>query len=71
MKVQVECHSGHIYPERPVALKFENERLEILEIISEWREPSGRHFRVRLSGEREIELAYDENNDEWEAAGIV
>lgn len=71
MKVQVECHSGYAYPERPMALILENERLDIIEIQSEWRTLSGKHFRVRLVDDREVEVVYDENEDEWHTAGIV
>jgi hypothetical protein len=61
----VECHSGYIYAERPVALHWENQRLEITEILARWRIPGGRRFRVRVADERVFELFYGELYDEW------
>jgi len=71
MKVKVECHSGYTYPERPVAVQFNDERSDILEVISEWRTPRGKHFLVRLSDKREIELVFDEESNDWQAVGTV
>lgn len=61
----VECHSGHTYAERPIALKWEDERLEIEEIEAQWRIPGGRKFRVRVMDGRVFELFYGELYDEW------
>ena len=35
----VECHSGFTYAERPVALTWEGQRLEITRILAEWHSP--------------------------------
>ena len=61
----VECHSGFAYADRPVALTWEDQRLEILRILAEWRTPEQNWFRVRTSDEREFELAYSHATDEW------
>jgi hypothetical protein len=61
----VECHSGYEYAERPVALYWEGQRLEIERIVSQWRIPGGRVFRVRTTGEQDFELFYGELYDEW------
>lgn len=62
----VECYSGQTYAERPAALYWEEERLEIIQIQAGWRSPEGRHFRVRVKDERIFELFYDESLDEWQ-----
>ena len=62
---QVECHSGFTYAERPIALQWEGERLEIEEIEAQWRIPGGRRFRVRVVDGRVFELFYGELYDEW------
>jgi hypothetical protein len=65
IKDLVECHSGYEYADRPVALYYEGERLEIVEIIARWRIPGGRCFRVMTAGEQAFELFYGELYDEW------
>jgi hypothetical protein len=60
----VECHSGFIYAEKPVALTWENRRLEIIQITAAWRSPEKRHFRVRTGNGQAFELSYPEADDE-------
>ena len=66
MTEMVECHSGSSYAERPVALSWEGQRLEIAEILAEWRTPGGKHFRVRTNGGQTFELSYGEASGEWQ-----
>ncbi len=61
----VECHSGSEYAERPVALRWEGQRLEVEEVEEHWRIPGGKRFRVRVSDGRRFELFYGELYDEW------
>jgi hypothetical protein len=62
----VECHSGFAYADRPVALTWEGQRLEISQILAEWLTPEEKHFRVRTTDGREFELAYSPAMDEWQ-----
>ena len=66
----VECRSGFAYADRPVALTWENQRLEILRILAEWRTPEQNMFRVRTSDGREFELAYSHATDDWQIEQI-
>ncbi|MGD2158528.1 MAG: hypothetical protein PVG14_20005 [Anaerolineales bacterium] len=61
----VECHSGHEYAERPTAIYWRGERLEIEQILSRWRIPGGKRFRVRTKDDQVFELFYGELYDEW------
>lgn len=61
----VECHSGYEYAERPLAIHWEGERLEIEAIEERWRIPGGKCFRVRVRDGRRFELFYGELYDEW------
>ncbi|NMC79682.1 MAG: hypothetical protein GYA59_10015 [Chloroflexi bacterium] len=65
MNSLVECYSGCEYAERPTALIWQGERLEIAEILKQWRQPGERCFRVRTQDDRLFELAYDESLDQW------
>ena len=61
----VECHSGYEYAERPIALHWQGERLEIAAIESEWQIPGGKRFRVRMQDGQAFELFYGALYDEW------
>ena len=65
MSYLVECHSGYEYAERPVALHWQGERLEVEQVETQWRIPGGRCFRVRTGDGRRFELFYGELYDEW------
>ena len=66
MNEKVECHSGYAYAEKPVALTWEAKRLEITEILAEWRTPQAKHFRVRTSDGQTFELSWLEASGEWQ-----
>lgn len=61
----VECHSGSQYAEYPTALHWQDQRLEVTEILAQWRSPQGRHFRVRTRDDLIFELTYLEEQDDW------
>ena len=61
----VECYSGQTYAERPLAFYWEEERLEIMEILSNWRSPEGRSFLVVTIDGRTFKLSYKEREDCW------
>lgn len=65
MSALVECHSGFEYAERPLALYWEGQRLEISKTEAEWSIPGGKNFRVRTTDGRTFELFYGELYDEW------
>lgn len=62
----VECYSGYSYAERPLALNFDGQRLEVAEIEAEWRIPNGHGFRLSTKNGLKFELFYDELMDEWQ-----
>jgi len=66
----IECHSGYAYAERPVALTWEGQRVEIVEILAQWRTPDMKCFRVLTSDGQEFELSYREATDEWQIQPI-
>jgi hypothetical protein len=60
----VECYSGIEYAERPVAIWWQQERLEIIDVLERQRTPDGKYFRVTVQG-GVFELFYNETIDEW------
>jgi len=61
----VECRSETEYGERPVAIFQQGERLEIERILSRWRTPDGKWFRVITQDGEVYELNYSEAFDVW------
>ena len=70
MDNKVTCHSGYEYAERPISFQWRDERLEIEEILSRWRSPEGKVFRVRTVDDQVFELHYSELADEWQIQAI-
>jgi hypothetical protein len=66
----VECHSGYEYAERPTAVWWEGERLEVAEVEATWRISGGKKFRVRTVDGRVLELLYVELYDEWRVHAV-
>lgn len=66
MKDAVECRSDTEYAERPLALTWQGQRLEIAEILARWRGPGEKGFRVLTTNGQIFELTYREVPDEWE-----
>jgi hypothetical protein len=66
----VECRSDSQYAERPLALTWEEQRLEIAEILARWQGPGEKGFRVLTTDKRVFELTYREVPDEWEVHQI-
>ena len=61
----VECHSGYEYGERPTAITWKGERLEISVILDRRRTPEGKYFRVETIDKQVFEISYFELHDEW------
>ncbi len=61
----VECRSDSEYAERPLALTWQGTRHEIAEILSRWRGPGGKGFRVKTTDGRAFDLTYREVTDDW------
>jgi hypothetical protein len=66
MSEAVVCHSDFTYAEKPVALTFQGQRLEIAALLAEWRTPDEKCFRVRTSDGRAFELSYRASAAEWQ-----
>jgi hypothetical protein len=61
----VECRSDFEYAQRPVAFYWQDQRLEVTELLSQHRHPSGLTFQVRNVDLGRFELIYDIDTDQW------
>lgn len=62
----VECRSDTEYAERPLALTWQGQRLEVAEILARWRGPNEKGFRVKTTDGQAFELTHREVPDEWQ-----
>lgn len=61
----VECHSGYKYADRPTAIYWQDQRLDVIDVLGRWRSPGMICFRVVTSDKRSFDLRYDEHTDVW------
>lgn len=61
----VECYSGSEYAERPTAVHWNGQRLEIEEVEQQVRTPQGKVFWVRCLGGDRFKVEYDLREDRW------
>lgn len=61
----VECRSDSTYAERPLSVTWEGVQYEVAEIVSRWRGPNERGFRVKTTDGQAFDLTYRELPDEW------
>ncbi len=61
----VVCRSDGEYAERPLALNWKGQRLDIARILARWRAPTEKGFRVQSVDGQIFELIYREIPDEW------
>jgi hypothetical protein len=65
MSAQVECRSDWEYAQRPVAFTWQDQRLEVYKLITEYRTPAGNHFLVSTIEAGVFELVYNKHSDQW------
>lgn len=65
LESHVECYSGVVYAERPIAFQWEGTRYPVGVILARWIAPGRRCFRVAIPDGRRFELSYCEDLDEW------
>lgn len=62
---RVECRSDHDYAGRPLAFYWQDQRLEVTEVLVQFRTPNGVSYQVQTGGFGIFKLDYDTNTDEW------
>lgn len=65
MKQVVECYSGATYAERPMAVHWQGQRLDVEQVLRSWRTPDGPGFEVIVTGGQKLRLVYDDMNELW------
>jgi hypothetical protein len=63
--VDVECYSGTRNAERPRVVVLGPNRLAVVEILYQWRNPTGPCFDVMLEDGQQARLCLNESEDRW------
>jgi len=66
--VRVWCRAESRYGERPTAFLWQERRIEVTQVIAQWREPQHLGFRVLGDDGGIYTLLYDEATETWQAA---
>jgi hypothetical protein len=62
---EVECYSGHTYPQEPTAVIWHDRRYSVAAVSVRWRTPEGPAFWIETETGERFELRYDESTDTW------
>jgi hypothetical protein len=62
----VECYAGYRAEETPRRIGIGRRRLEVVDIIDRWLDPSHRYFKVACDNGGVYILRYDVGSDVWE-----
>jgi len=65
LSVRVEAYAGASYPERPTAVWWQGQRLDVTQVLRSWRTPDGLHFLVEIERIGRVELIYHYQDDGW------
>ncbi len=65
MPDRVICRSDHDYLGYPLAFYWQDQRLEVKEVVAQSRTPTGYTFKVSTSELGLFELVYNLNTDQW------
>jgi hypothetical protein len=69
--IQVACHSGRSYDDRPTSFVWNGKRYDIDSIEREWLEPDEKHFIVQAIkaetpyDEKRFDICYYTQEDIW------
>jgi hypothetical protein len=62
---RVECLSDLVYAGRPIAFYWQEQRLEVSEVLVRYRTPIGISYQVMTDSSGIFKLDYDTSTDEW------
>jgi hypothetical protein len=62
---RVICRSDHDYIGYPLAFYWQDQRLDVSEVLVQNRTPTGYSFRVATQDSGIFELVYNLDNDQW------
>ena len=63
--VDVECYSGTRYAERPRVVILGPDRVAVIQILRQWRDPAGPCFDVMLENGQRVGLCLNESVNRW------
>lgn len=65
-RVRVECYAGYRGEEEPRRFVWQEQHLQVAEILDRWLDPTHRYFKVRADEGTVYLLRHDVDSGEWE-----
>ena len=70
LAVAVNCYAGARGEETPRRFTFENQLVEIHEVVDQWRTPDHRYFKVKTAAGETYTLRQDVSSGAWELTEV-
>ncbi len=67
---RVWCRSESRYAERPTAFLWEGQRVDVLRVLAQWRDPLGLGFRVLGADQGVYVLRYEQGLEAWTVEAV-
>ena len=64
--IRVECYAGYRGEETPRRFSFDDQTIDVLEVLDRWLSPKHRYFKCRGSDHATYILRHDVEADLWE-----
>ena len=65
-EIRVECYAGYRGDETPRRLRFKDRTVRASKILTQWREPEYRYFRIKGEDQAIYTLRQDVDSGRWE-----
>lgn len=70
MNQEVECYSGSMYADKPVAFSHDGKKYHVAAVLAEKLLENGKCFLVRTEEGLHFQLFYDVTLDHWEVSDL-
>ena len=70
MEADVECYSGSMYAEKPLAFLHDGKKHRVSEVLAEYLLENGKCFFVRTEDDLLFQLFYNVTRDRWEVSDL-
>jgi len=66
MRIEVECYAGYRGEETPRRLRFDDRKIEVVEVVDRWLAPDHRYFKLRGRDGASYIVRHDVISAAWE-----
>jgi hypothetical protein len=70
MLIEVECHAGYRYPERPLSFRLQGKRFRVEQVLDTWYGEEALYFKVLAEDGLIYLLRYAPGQETWTLDGL-